>query len=80
MVTVSVDRVVPKPPQLSWEQAGSIMLTGTTAISGNSRAPGPDRSDSCGSRRRGSSAVPLAALDGISVIGTASEKDFDLLR
>ena len=29
--TVSAAQVVPKPRQLSWEQAASIMLTGTTA-------------------------------------------------
>ena len=31
-LTVSASAVVPKPRQLPWEQAASIMLTGTTAV------------------------------------------------
>ena len=83
VITVSADRVVPKPPQLSWEQAGSIMLTGTTAthaLAAVHARSGQTVLIHAAAGSVGLSAVQLAALDGINVIGTASEKDFDLLR
>jgi NADPH2:quinone reductase len=82
-ITVSVAQLVPKPRQLNWEQAASIMLTGTTAV--HALAAIRARSGQtilihAAAGDVGFSAVQLAALDGINVVGTASEKDFDLLR
>ena len=83
VITVSATQVVPKPRQLNWEQAASIMLTGTTAV--HALASVRARSGQtilvhAAAGAVGLSAVQLAALDGINVVGTASEKDFDLLR
>ena len=82
-ITVPASSVVPKPRQLNWEQAASIMLTGTTAI--HALAAVRARSGQtilvhAAAGDVGFSAVQLAALEGIKVVGTASEKDFDLLR
>ena len=82
-ITVSAAQVVPKPRQLNWEQAASIMLTGTTAVHGLAaiRArTGQTILIHAAAGDVGRSAVQLAALDGINVVGTASEKDFGLLR
>ena len=82
-ITVSAAQVVPKPRQLDWKQAANIMLAGTTAVHSLAairaqlwqtiliRAAAGDV---------GFSAVQLAALDRINVIGSASEEDFGLLK
>ncbi len=82
-ITVSAAQVVPKPRQLSWEQAASIMLTGTTAV--HALAAIRARSGQtilihAAAGDVGLSSVQLAALEAINIIGTASENDFDLLK
>ncbi len=81
-VTVPAAQVVPKPRQLSWAQAAGLMLTGTTAV--HALAATRVRSGQtvlihAAAGDVGLSAVQLASLDGVKVIGTASEKDFGLL-
>ncbi len=82
-ITVSAAQVVPKPRQLSWEQAAALMLTGTTAVHALAaiRArPGQTILLHAAAGDVGLSALQLAALEGIRVVGTAGEKDFGLLR
>ena len=82
-IVVPASAVVPKPTRLSWAQAGSMMLTGTTAAHalGAVRArPGQTLLVHAAAGGVGLSVVQLAALDGIKVIGTASEADFATLR
>ena len=82
-IVVSASAVVPKPARLSWAQAGSMMLTGTTAahtLAAVRARPGQTLLVHAAAGSVGLSVVQLAALDGIKVIGTASEKDFDTLR
>ena len=82
-ITISAAQIVPKPRQLTWEQAGCIMLTGTTAVHALAAVgarPGETILIHAAAGDVGLAAVQLAALDGINVVGTASEKDFDLLR
>ena len=82
-ITVSAAQVVSKPRQLDWEQAASIMLTDTTAIHSLAAIlarPGQTILIHASAGDVGFSAVQLAALDGINVVGTASEKDFGLLK
>ncbi len=81
IVTASV--VVPKPTKLSWEQAASMMLDGTTAahtLAAVRARPGQTVLIHGASGGVGLSAVQLAALDGIKVIGTGGEKSFETLR
>ncbi|MEH1840651.1 MAG: NADP-dependent oxidoreductase [Nostoc sp.] len=82
-ITVSASEVVPKPAQLSWEQAGAMMLDGTTAshVLGAVHARGGQTVLIHGAGGGvGLAAVQLAVLEGVRVIGTASEKNFDALR
>ena len=82
-IVIPAIQTVPKPIQLSWEQAASIMLTGTTAahaLAAVRARPGQTILIHAAASNVGYSAVQLAALDGIKIIGTASEKDFGLLE
>ena len=81
-IVVSASAVVPKPTTLSWAQAGSMMLSGTTAahaLAAVRARPGQTLLVHAAAGGVGLSAVQLARLDGIKVIGTASERDFDAL-
>ena len=82
-IVVPASAVVPKPTRLSWAQAGSMMLAGTTAahtLAAVRARPGQTLLVHAAAGGVGRSVVQLAALDGIRVIGTASEANFDTLR
>ncbi|MDQ6806702.1 MAG: zinc-binding dehydrogenase [Actinomycetota bacterium] len=82
-IVVSATAVVPKPTGLSWAQAASMMLVGTTAahaLAAVRARPGQTLLVHAAAGRVGLSVVQLARLDGIRVIGTASRKDFAALR
>lgn len=77
------ERVIPKPSNMSWEQAAGLMLTGTTAVH-TLTATGVDEDDTvlihAASGGVGLMAVQLAKLRGARVIGTASEHRHEQLR
>ena len=82
-IVVSASAVVPKPATLSWAQAGSMMLTGTTAahaLAAVRARRGQTLLVHAADGGVGLSVVQLAQLDGIKVIGTAGEGGFDTLR
>jgi NADPH:quinone reductase len=82
-VVVPASSVVPKPPALSFEQAGGLMLTGATAVHALTviRAAAGDTVLIHGAAGgAGLMAVQLAAVAGARVIGTASEGSHALLR
>ena len=82
-IIVSASAVVPKPTKLSWEQAASMMLDGTTAahtLAAVCARPGQTVLIHGASGGVGLAAVQLAVLEGIKVIGTGGEKSFDRLR
>ena len=75
--------VVPRPTRLSWEQAAALLLAGTTAthtLAAVYARPGQTVLVHGAAGRVGLAVVQLAALDGIRVIGTTGEKNFDTLR
>ncbi len=75
--------VVPKPIKLSWEQAAAMMLAGTTAAHTLAAVRARPRQTVLVHGAAGGvglAALQLAALDGVRVIGTAGEKDFETLR
>lgn len=75
--------VVPKPTRLSWEQAATLMLAGTTAahtLAAVCARPGQTVLVHGAAGGVGLAVVQLAAIDGVRVIGTAGEKDFEALR
>jgi len=75
--------VLPRPPELSWEQAAGLMLTGVTAVH-LVRATRIGAGDTVlvhgASGGVGLMAVQLAAARGARVIGTARPANADLLR
>jgi len=82
-ILVSVDALTPKPPSLSWEQAAGLLLTGVTAVHALTAAGVGDGDTvlihgSAGGV--GQIAVQLAVARGARVIGTAAERDHDLVR
>ena len=82
-IVVSASQVVPKPDQLSWEQAATMMLDGTTAVHALAAVRirrGETILLHAAAGGVGLAAVQLAVMGGIRVIGTASEKDFEMLR
>ncbi len=82
-LTAPAAAVVPKPASLSWETAGAMMLTGTTAIH-LLTATGVTDGDTVlihgAAGGVGSIAAQVAVRDGATVIGTAAEDSFDRLR
>ena len=75
--------VVPKPARLSWAQAGSVMLAGTTAfhcLAAVLTRPGDTILVHAAAGNVGRFVTQLARIAGAKVIGTASEKDFAGLR
>ena len=82
-VVVPASVVVPKPSAISFEEAGGLLLAGTTAVHGLSViAAGPDDTVVIhgASGGVGLMAVQLAVNAGARVIGTSSEASHDYLR
>lgn len=74
--------IIPKPARLSWAQAGSMMLTGTTAfhcLAATAVRPGETILVHGAAGAVGRFAAQLATIAGAKVVGTVSEKDVDLL-
>jgi len=82
-LVVPVTSVVPKPPNMTFEQAAGLMLTGATAVHALT-ATRVDAGDTVlvhgGAGGVGLMAVQIAVADGAKVIATASQKNHDLLR
>jgi NADPH:quinone reductase len=75
--------LVPRPSELSWEQAAGLMLTGATAVHALT-ATGVGAGDTvlvhAGAGGVGLMVVQIAAAAGARVIATASETHHDFLR
>lgn len=82
-LVVPASSVVPKPANLSWEQAGGLMLAGVTAEHAL-EAIGLRKGESVlihgAAGGVGLMAVQLAVARGATVLGTASPAKHDLLR
>lgn len=82
-LVVPASSVVPKPANLSWEQAGGLMLAGVTAVHAL-EAIGLRKGESVlihgAAGGVGLIAVQLAVARGATVLGTASPAKHDLLR
>jgi enoyl reductase len=82
-VAVPVSQVIPKPPDLGWEEAGVLSASGQTAWNAL-RAVGVGEGDvvliHAAAGGVGTMATQLATLWGATVIGTASERNHDYLR
>jgi NADPH2:quinone reductase len=82
-VTVSASGVVPKPTELSWEQAAGLLVVGSTAVQAMAVVK-PTKGDTVlvhgGSGATGVLAVQLSLAAGATVVATASERNQALLR
>ncbi|MCI3274572.1 NADP-dependent oxidoreductase [Streptomyces cylindrosporus] len=82
-VTAPASSIFAKPVGLGWAEAGSLMLTGTTAVHAL-RAADVDAGDTVlvhgGAGGVGLMAVQLAVAAGATVIATAAERNHPLLR
>jgi NADPH:quinone reductase len=82
-VAVPVTQLVRKPPELSWEVAGSLYVVGCTGYAAV-RAVGAGKGDvvavSAAAGGVGVVVVQLLALKGATVLGIASESNHDWLR
>jgi NADPH:quinone reductase-like Zn-dependent oxidoreductase len=82
-VTVSAAHVVPRPSGLGWPEAAGLLLTGGTAMHALAVA-GVGRGDTLlvhgASGGVGQLVVQLAVAAGVTVIGTAGERNHELLR
>jgi NADPH:quinone reductase len=82
-VTVSANGVVPKPTELSWEQASGLLLVGATAVHAVAAvkvSSGDTVLVHAGSGAVGLLAVQLSLAAGATVVATASERNQTLLR
>lgn len=82
-VALPADRTVPKPPELSWEVAGSLFIVGTAAyaaVRAVGAGPGDTVAVSAAAGGVGSIVVQMLRRAGAEVIGIASEANFDWLR
>jgi NADPH:quinone reductase-like Zn-dependent oxidoreductase len=82
-VTVPAKVVVPKPAELSWEQASGLLLVGGTAVHAVSVvqvSSGDTVLVHGGSGAAGLLAVQLSLAAGATVVATASERNQALLR
>ena len=82
-VTVSAAGLVPKPSGLTWEQAASLMQTGTTAMHAliaTRVRKGDTVLVHAAAGGVGQMVVQIAAAWGVHVVGTAAERDHALLR
>ncbi len=80
---VPVDQLIPKPPQLSWETAGSLYVVGATAyaaVRAVAPQPGETVAVSAAAGGVGSVVVQLLALRDVRVLGIASSSNADWLR
>jgi NADPH:quinone reductase-like Zn-dependent oxidoreductase len=83
LVLVDVDHIVPRPKNVSWQQAGSLFVAGTTAyaaIRAVSLKQGDTVVVSGAAGGVGSVTVQLAKNAGARVIGIASEANRDWLE
>ena len=81
-VLVQASRAVPKPPTMSWEKAGGLLLVGATAMHTvvATRVGGGDTVLVHGAAGGvGSMAVQIARARGARVIGTASKENHEYL-
>lgn len=82
-VTAPATSIISKPAGLGWAEAGSLILTGTTAVHAL-HAAGVGEGDTVlvhgGSGGVGLMAVQLASARGATVIATAAERNHALLR
>jgi NADPH:quinone reductase-like Zn-dependent oxidoreductase len=82
-VAVPTDQLVPKPPNVSWEVAGSLFVASMAAyacVDAVALAHGDVVVVSAAAGGVGSFAVQLAVLRGATVIGLASERNHAWLR
>jgi NADPH:quinone reductase-like Zn-dependent oxidoreductase len=82
-ITVSANGVVPKPAELSWEQASGLLLVGATAVHAVAAvkvSSGDTVLIHAGSGAVGLLAVQLSLAAGATVVATASERNQGLLR
>jgi len=82
-VVVDAANVIPKPTRLSWTQAASMMLVGTTAahcLASVRARPGETILVHGAAGGVGLSVIQLAVLDGIAVVGVCSEAHFPSLH
>ncbi len=80
---VPASTVVPKPPAMSWEAAGGLMLAGATAVhalEATSVGVGDTVLVHAAAGGVGLMAVQLAIVRGARVVGTASEVNHEYLR
>jgi NADPH2:quinone reductase len=82
-VNVPEDHLIPKPPAVSWEEAGGLYVVGCTAYAAV-RAVDPGPGDtvvvSAAAGGVGSVVVQLLRVRGADVIGIASEANHEWLR
>lgn len=82
-ILVAADLVVPKPENISFDEAAGLMLTGATAVhtlTATGVAEGETVLIHAAAGGVGLMAVQLAKLRGARVIGTASERRHEQLR
>lgn len=80
---VPVGQLIPKPPELSWEQAGSLYVVGATAyaaVRAVAPQPGEMVAVSAAAGGVGSVVVQLLALCNARVLGIAGPASADWLR
>jgi NADPH2:quinone reductase len=80
---VPVDQLIPKPPELSWEAAGSLYVVGATAyaaVRAVAPQPGETVAVSAAAGGVGSLVVQLLALRDVRVLGIASSGNAEWLR
>jgi len=81
-VAVPVDQLIPKPPALSWEVAGSLYVVGCTAYAAVRAVdvhPGDTVAVSAAAGGVGTVVAQLLGLKGASVLGIASASNADWL-
>ena len=79
---VPASQLIPKPPQLSWEEAGSLYVAGTTAyaaVRAIDPRPGETVAVSAAAGGVGGLVVQLLARRGVRVLGIASSANTDWL-
>lgn len=82
-LVVPASSIVPKPESMSWEAAAGLMLAGTTAVHALTTtdvSAGDTVLVHAAAGGVGIMAVQVAVARGARVIGTASERNHDLLR
>jgi NADPH2:quinone reductase len=82
-VSVPVTQLIPKPPKLSWEVAGSLYVVGCTAyaaVRAVTPKPGETVAVSAAAGGVGTVVVQLLHTKGTTVLGIASEPNHEWLR